>query len=78
MTSNTIQEYKNKKEQLQTQLEAVKRDIILKEQTISQQEEIFTQQFGTTDESKLKEISDSYIQQIQAKEAELANLNIVV
>jgi len=78
MTNNTIQEYKNKKEQLLSQLEAVKKEIILKEQTISQQEEIFMQQFGTIDESKLKEISDSYIQQIQAKEEELNNLNIVV
>jgi len=73
-----LEEYQAKKQQLQVELEAVNRDIILTEQSIKQQEEIFLTQFGTTDITKLQKISEQYQDSIIAKEAELEALEQAV
>jgi len=74
MDQSKIEQYKSKKIELESQLEVIKRDIILTEQSISQQEELFTQQFGTTDIDELTKISLEYSSKISEKEAELDNL----
>lgn len=69
-----LEEYQNKKAQLTTELENINREMILTEQTIKQQEEIFKQQFQTTDAEKLKAISESYQKSIEEAEKELQEL----
>lgn len=73
-----IEEYQNKKVQLENELTEINRNIILTEQSISQSEELFKTQFDTTDPIKLQEIADNYTKIIQEKEAELASLDQVV
>ena len=70
----TIEEYQAQKTQYEAELETVKRDIILTEQTIEQQKGIFVQQFGTDDITKLQEIAQQYQASIAQKENELALL----
>ncbi len=69
-----LEEYQAKKQQLQSELEKVNREIILTEQTIQQQQEVFQTQFGTTDPVELQKISDQYKDSITIKEAELVAL----
>ena len=69
-----LEEYQAKKVELERKLEQVNRDIIITEQSISQQQEIFQQQFGTTDIEALKVISQQYQDAIAGKEHELALL----
>jgi hypothetical protein len=69
-----LEEYQAKKIELEQKLEQVNRDIIITEQSISQQQEIFQQQFGTTDIEALQTISKQYQDAIAAKEQELALL----
>jgi hypothetical protein len=69
-----LEEYNSKKAALQSQLDEINREIILNEQSIKQQEELFQQQFGTIDLEELKKISNQYNESIAAKEAELAEL----
>jgi len=69
-----LEEYQNKKAALEIELEQVNRNIIISEQSISQQEEVFNQQFKTTDPVELQKIAEQYQATIQAKEAELLAL----
>ncbi len=69
-----LDEYKQKKTQLEGNLETIKRDVIITEQSIKQQEELFQSQFGTTDLEELNKINATYMQNIAAKEIELAAL----
>ncbi len=69
-----LNEYQIKKEALETELAQVNRNIIITEQSISQQEEIFNQQFQTTDPVELQKIAEQYNVTIQTKEAELLAL----
>ena len=72
-----IEEYQNKKATLETELGNLNRDIIITEQSIKTQEELFQQQFGTTDVTELQKIADTYTQTIFEKEQELATLDQV-
>jgi len=69
-----LEEYQTKKVALTSELEQVNRDCILTEQSVKQQEELFMQQFQTTDISELQKIATQYQDAIVAKEAELAAL----
>lgn len=69
-----LEEYQAKKNELEQKLEQVNRDIIITEQSISQQQEIFQQQFGTIDIAALQTISQQYQDAIVLKEQELALL----
>lgn len=71
------EEYQAKKANLEQELEAVNRDIIITEQSITQQQEIFQQQFQTTDPEELEKIAQQYQASIEAKEQELAALENV-
>ena len=73
----TIEEYQAKKKILESELEMVNRDIIITEQNIKQQEEVFQQQFQTIDPVKLQEIAEQYQASIASKEAELLALENV-
>ena len=66
-----LEEYQAKKSNLERELEQVNRDIIITEQSISQQQEIFQQQFQTTDVAELEKIAEQYQASIVAKESEL-------
>ena len=70
----TLEEYQTKKAALEAEQETVKREIILTESSISQQQQVFQQQFNTVDIVELKKIGDQYAQSILAKEQELALL----
>jgi len=69
-----LEEYQGKKAALTSELETVNREIILTEQSVNQQKELFQQQFGTTDIEELKKIAAQYQESIGIKEAELAAL----
>ena len=71
----TVEEYKTKKLEIEQNIENIKRDVIIAEQAISQQEAVFNEQFGTTDPAALQDISAQYIDQIAQKEQELAELS---
>jgi len=73
----TIEEYKAQKQALEAQLEEVKKNIILTEQSIQQQETIFQTQFQTTDINELQKISEQYQASILEKEKELENLTLI-
>lgn len=66
-----LEEYQAKKTQLEFQMEQVNRNIIITEQSIIQQQEVFKQQFGTIDTVELQKISQQYHEAILAKEQEL-------
>jgi len=70
----TLAEYQAKKTQYEAELEQVNRDIIIKEQSIKQKEEVFQQQFGTTDIAELTTIAQQYQDAIVLKEQELQAL----
>jgi len=72
-----LEEYQQKKAKLTTELETVNREIILTEQSVNQQKELFQSQFGTTDIEELKKIAAQYQESIGIKEAELAALEQV-
>lgn len=69
-----LEEYQAKKNQISKELEQVNRDIILTEQSIKQQEELFMQQFNTTNVDELKIIAEKYQESIASAEAELLAL----
>jgi len=66
-----LEEYQAKKNQINAEIEKVNRDIILTEQSIKTNEDLFLQQFGTTNIEELKVIAQQYQDTIIAKEAEL-------
>ena len=70
----TIEEYQAKKSQYEAELEQVNRDIIIKEQSIKQKEEVFQQQFGTVNIDELNVIAQQYQEAIAVKEQELLAL----
>ena len=72
-----LEEYQTKKVQLDAELEAINREIILNEQSITQQQELFQQQFGTTDIDELNKIAAQYQESVTLKEAELEALEQV-
>lgn len=72
-----VEEYQNKKTQLETELETINRDIILTEQSINQKKELFQSQFSTTDPVELQTIADTYATNIAIKEQELLTLDQV-
>ncbi len=72
-----LEDYQVKKTALESELETVNRDIIITEQSIAQQQEVFQQQFQTTDPEELKKIAQQYQASIEAKEQELAALENV-
>ena len=72
-----IEEYTNKKSALEAELEILNRDMIISEQNIKQQQEVFQQQFGTTDIEQLKNIAEQYQASIASKESELQELESV-
>lgn len=72
-----LEEYQTKKAALEVELETVNRDIILTEQSVEQQQQVFQQQFGTVDVPELEKIAQGYQASIDAKEAELIALENV-
>jgi hypothetical protein len=73
-----LEEYQAKKASLEAELENINREIILTEQTVEQQKELFQNQFGTTDIEELKKIAAQYQESIVTKEAELMALEQAV
>lgn len=69
-----LEEYQAKKKGLESKLEQINREVILTEQSVNQQKEIFMQQFNTVEPDELRKISQQYQDSIVLKEQELAML----
>lgn len=69
-----LEEYQAKKGQISQELEQVNRNIILTEQSVKHQEELFMQQFNTTNVGELTVIAEKYQEAIISAEAELLAL----
>ena len=74
MENQNVAEYQAKKIELTTQLETVNRNIIITEQNIKQQEDMFMQQFGTVDPAELEKLANDYKVAIEANAQKLLQL----
>lgn len=69
-----LTQYKNRKQQLQVELDNINRQIIITEQSINTMDATFKEQFGTCDINELENICNTYESNIQTLEAELQAL----
>ncbi|MFA7129354.1 MAG: hypothetical protein WC136_09310 [Sphaerochaeta sp.] len=69
-----LTQYKNRKQQLQTELDNINRQIIITEQSINTMNTTFQEQFGTHDATELETICNTYESNIVSLETELQQL----
>jgi len=69
-----VQDYKNKKAQLEESLAQTQKEMYILENEINQQKELFIQQFQTDDPEKLAVILKQYQEQLIQNEEQIKEL----